>query len=170
MDMFEVQFEKFAEITKRKFAVLWPSTKSTPPTEANISTIFTEIYSEMYYCFSEVPITMGRIDMVLVDRLEKEIVFCEFKSSKPNSVNEILSDIDRLDTLSIASMPYYSKNTSPSEVWKVIFQWSENESEVDKNKAILSETYPQTFQKDIIECEDATLFCLFSAWQRNHSK
>jgi len=168
--MFEVQFKKFADITSEKFDILWPSSESTPPTEANIRTIFTEIYAETYYCFSEVPTTVGLIDLVLVDRSQNEIVYCEFKSSFTNSINNILSDIERLDTLSIENRPYYLKNTSPSEVWKVIFQWSENESEVDKNKAILSETYPRTFQKDIIECEDATLFCLFSAWQRNYSK
>lgn len=163
--MFKVECDKFAEITIDKFKVIWPSARSTPPTEANISTIFTEIYSDNYFCFTEVPIAEGRIDMILVDRAQKEIVYCEFKSSKHNSVNEISSDIERLDKLSINSMSYYVGNPPP-EAWKVIFQWSENESEVDYNIVSLSEKYSEmTFNKRTIECEDATLYCLFSAWQ-----
>jgi len=165
--MFEVQFEEFAKITKQKFAVIWPSTKTTPPTEANISTIFTEIYSGTHHCFSEVPIPGGRMDMVLVERTGKEIVFCEFKSSKPNSIHELSSDIDRLDTLSIENAFYYFQKPS-AEVWGSIFQWTENEAEINKNHAILSDKYPERkFEKNVIDC-DAPLYCLFSAWRISH--
>lgn len=162
--MFEVNFEILKEKIKLKFSVLWPSTKSTPPTEANISTIFTEIYSEKYFCYSEVPIVNGRIDLVLVEKSQKEIVYCEFKSSKPNSLNEIKADIDRLLGLSTKSMYYYLRNT-PTEPRRVIFQWSENQDEIDRNIEILSKTYPQiSFQKNIIDCEGAPLYCLISVW------
>ncbi|HOC61328.1 MAG TPA: hypothetical protein PKN70_15325 [Smithellaceae bacterium] len=164
--MFQIQFEKFEELTRKKFAVLWPSTQSTPPTEANIPTIFTEIYAEDYYCFTEVPLKMGgRIDMVLIEkRLGEEIVLCEFKSSKKNSIVEIRRDIDRLDGLTIENLSYYSKGASFSELRKVIFQWSENETEIDENIKILHSEYLRSFQKGIIEFEDATLFCLFASW------
>jgi len=164
--MFQIQFETFAEITREKFAFLWPSTKLTPPTEANIPTIFTEIYARDYYCFTEVPLKMGgRIDMILIEKKYcNEITFCEFKSSKNNSIVEIQKDIDRLDRLTIEDLYYFSKCTPLSELWKVIFQWSENETEVDNNLKILNEKYPHNFKKGIIEC-DAELFCLFAAWQ-----
>jgi len=167
-DMFEIQFDKFAEITRRKFAILWPSTKSTPPTEANISTLFTEIYSETHHCFSEVPlISGGRMDMVLMKKTGKEIVLCEFKSSKKNSLQELSADIERLDALSVEKAFYYFQGGPSAEVWGVIFQWAENAAEIDKNLEILSGKYPERrFEKKEINC-DAPLYCLFSVWRRD---
>lgn len=164
--MFEIRFDKFAEITKTKFAVLWPAAQSTPPTEANISTLFTEIYAETHHCFSEVPlIPGGRMDMVLVEKTGREIVLCEFKSSKKNSLQELSADIERLDALSIEKAFYYFQGPF-AEAWGVIFQWAENEVEIDKNLEILSGKYPERrFEKKEINC-DAPLYCLFSVWRR----
>ena len=106
------------------------------------------------------------MDMVLVERTGKEIVFCEFKSSKQNSIHELSSDIERLDTLPIENA-FYDFQRPSDEVWGAIFQWSENEAEINNNHEILSDKYRERkFAKNVIDC-GAPLYCLFSAWRRS---
>lgn len=163
-------FNGFAAITREKFAVIWPSTESTPPTEANISIIITEMYSDRYNCYSEVPIRNGgRVDLILVEKERKELIFCEVKSSKGNSKHEILSNIARLNDLSTESVYYYQHNHQVAipELRRFIFQWSENEKEIEINFTFLLEEYLNIpFMRGVIECEDAPLYCLFATWPR----
>lgn len=162
--MFRIDLELFEKKIKSKFSIIWPSAKSTPPTEANIATTFTEIYAGRYNIYSEVPIEGGRIDLVLVDQSQKEIVFCEFKSSKVDSLQEIKADIDRLMQINVKCLYFYSGEI-PQESRRLIFQWSENKVEVDENIEKLSEKYNRIeFRKCVIDCNGASLFCLFALW------
>lgn len=102
--------------------------------------------------------------MVLLGKSLDEILYCEFKSSKPNSLSEIKADIDRLSKLSIKSMFYYSGEV-PAATKRLILQWSESQNEIDNNINSLSDSYAEIkFSKHIMDCEEAPLYCIYSEW------
>lgn len=130
--MFTIDFELFEKKICSKFNYIWPSAKTTPPTEGNITATFIEILVNDYFCFAEVPILDGRrVDLVLIEKSLEEIVFLEFKSSKKTSCKELTHDIERLNSISVNDL--IDCSIDPSQKTKVIFQWSENPDEIKKN-------------------------------------
>ena len=125
---------------KDKFAILWPSSKITPPTESNLVNALSEALNlNGYYTFTEVPYRNGRIDLLAIDKKTKHtLIIAELKSEKLNYKKEMYKDYERLDKFTIKGLFFPDQLNEISEIFMLQAIWSERTERIEYYKKLVN--------------------------------
>ncbi len=147
----------------QKFALFWPSTKSTPPTEYNLVNALSEaLYRNEYFTYLEVPYQGGRIDLLAIDKpTKRKMILAELKSDKRSYQEEMIKDYQRLAHFAVEKLYYPELLGNISEIFILQAIWSETSDKLVYFKSIIridddiavasSDTFPEIVRSSSIK-------------------